>query len=116
MGGSGMNKEEILQKSREENAAGFMDERERGLRLREDSVSLGFGLLLAIILFIVKIARGQPANDLLALVTGMSTAGFIFRCVKCRKRSDIFWVSLCSLLTLFYLYRFFTGAAWWTTS
>ena len=36
MGGSGMNKEEILQKSREENAAGFMDERERGLRLRED--------------------------------------------------------------------------------
>lgn len=105
-----MNKEEILQKSRAENATGYMDERERGLRLREDSVSLGFGLLLAIILFIVKIARGQPADDLLALVTGMSAAGFVFRCVKNRKKSDIIWASLCTLLTLFYLCQFFMGA------
>lgn len=106
-----MDKEEILQKSRAENAAGYMDERERGLHLREDSVSLGFGLLLAVILFIVKIARGEPANDLLALVTGMSAAGFIFRCVKNRKRSDIFWAFLCTLLALLYLWGFFTGAA-----
>lgn len=105
-----MDKEEILQKSRAENAAGYMDERERGLRLREDSVSLGFGLLLAIILFIAKIVRNQPANDLLALVTGMSAAGFIFRCVKRRKKSDIFWASLCTLLALFYLWQFFMGA------
>lgn len=105
-----MDKEEILQKSRAENAAGYMDERERGLRLREDSVSLGFGLLLAIILFIAKIVRNQPASDLLALVTGMSAAGFIFRCVKCRRKSDIFWASLCTLLALFYLWQFFMGA------
>ena len=86
-----MDKEEILQKSRKENAAGYMDERERELHLREDSVSLGFGLLLA-------------------LVTGMSAAGFIFRCIKDRKKSNIFWASLCTLLMLFYLYRFFVGA------
>ena len=98
-----MNKDDILAKSRAENAAGYMDE-------REDSVSLGFGLLLAIILFIVKIVRNQPAGDLLALVTGMSAAGFIFRCVKCRKKSDIFWASLCTLLALFYLWQFFMGA------
>ena len=106
-----MDKEEILQKSRAENAAGYMDERERGLRLREDSVSLGFGLLLAIVLFIVKIARGQPANDLLALVTGMSAAGFIFRCAKNRKKSDVFWAALCTLLMLFYLCHFFMGVS-----
>lgn len=106
-----MNKEEILQKSRAENAAGYMDERERGLRLREDSVSLGFGLLLAIILFIAKIARGQPANDLLALVTGMSAAGFVFRCAKNRKKSDVIWAALCTLLMLFYLCCFFMGVS-----
>ena len=43
-----MDKEEILQKSRTENAAGYMDERERGLRLQEDSFALGCGLLLAL--------------------------------------------------------------------
>ena len=45
-----MDKDEILQKSREENAAAFMDERERNLRLREDSFALGCGLLLALAL------------------------------------------------------------------
>ncbi len=104
-----MDKDEILQKSREENAAAFMDERERNLRLREDSFALGCGLLLA--LFLVKVARGQPAADLLALITGMSAAGFLFRCVKSRKKSDIFWASLCTLLALFYLCRFFMRAA-----
>ena len=106
-----MDKEEILQKSRTENAAGYMDERERGLRLQEDSFALGCGLLLAIILFIVKILRDQPAADLLVLVTGMSAAGFLFRCVKRRRKSDVFWASLCTLLALFYLYRFFSGAS-----
>ncbi len=106
-----MDKDEILQKSREENAAAFMDERERSLRLREDSFALGCGLLLALALFLVKVARGQPAADLLALITGMSAAGFLFRCVKTRKKSDIFWASLCTLLALFYLCRFFMGAA-----
>ena len=44
-----MNKDDILAKSRAENAAAYMDERERGLRLREDSFALGCGLLLALI-------------------------------------------------------------------
>ena len=105
-----MDREEILQKSREENAAAFMDERERGLRLREDSFALGCGLALVLLLFVVKIQREQPAADLLALVTGMSASGFIFRCVKTRKRSDILWAVLCTLLAVFYLCRFFAGA------
>lgn len=106
-----MDREEILQKSREENAAGYMDERERGLRLREDSFALGCGLALALLLFIVKIQREQPAADLLALITGMSASGFIFRCVKNRKKSDAVWAVLCTLLALFYLCRFFMGAS-----
>jgi hypothetical protein len=106
-----MEKEEILQKIREENASAYMDERERSLRLREDSFALGIGLLLALVLFIVKVFRGQPAADLLSLITGMSAAGFVFRCVKNRKKADIFWACLCTLLTLLYLWRFFMGAA-----
>ena len=34
-----MNKDDILAKSRAENAARYMDERERDLRLREDSAA-----------------------------------------------------------------------------
>ena len=105
-----MNKDDILAKSRAENAAAYMDERERGLRLREDSAAFGFGLLLCLALFAVKVLRGQNASDI--LVTGMSAAGFIYRLIKAksRKKSDIFWASLCTLLTLFFLYRFFVGA------
>jgi hypothetical protein len=42
----------------------------------------------------------------------MSAAGFFYRLikVKSRKKFDILWASLCTLLTLFFLYRFFAGA------
>ena len=56
-------------------------------------------------------SSSKAAADLLVLVTGMSAAGFLFRCVKRRRKSDVFWASLCTLLALFYLYRFFAGAA-----
>ena len=107
-----MNKDDILAKSRAENAAAYMDERERGLRLREDSAAFGFGLLLCLALFAVKVLRAQNASDILALLTGLSAAGIIYRLIKAksRKKSDIFWASLCTLLTLFFLYRFFVGA------
>lgn len=105
-----MNKEEILQKSREENAAACMDERERELRLREDSLTLGFGLLLALILFGIKIVRGLPAADMLTIITGMSASGFAYRAVKNRKTSDIVFTVLCSILALFYFYHFFAGS------
>ena len=82
------------------------------LRLREDSAAFGFGLLLGLVLFTVKILRGQNASDILALVTGMSAAGFFYRLIKAksRKKFDICWASLCTLMTLFFLYRFFVGA------
>ncbi|MCI9213938.1 MAG: hypothetical protein HFF75_01555 [Oscillospiraceae bacterium] len=107
-----MNKDDILAKSRAEHAAAYMDERERELRLREDSAAFGFGLLLGLVLFTVKVFRGQNASDILALVTGMSAAGFFYRLikVKSRKKFDILWASLCTLMTLFFLYRFFAGA------
>ena len=96
-----MNKDDILAKSRAENAARYMDERERDLRL-----------LLGLVLFTVKVLRGQNASDILALVTGMSAAGFFYRLIKAksRKKFDICWASLCTLMTLFFLYRFFVGA------
>lgn len=108
-----MDKDEILKKSRAENFSGALDERARENLLREDSAAYGFGLLLALVLFITKILRGQTASDILALVTGMSASGFLYRLVKwkSRRKFDIFWAVLSTLLTVFYLYRFFMGAA-----
>lgn len=106
-----MNREEILKKSREENAAGYMDERERGLRLREDSAAYGFGLALSLVLFIIKICRGQSAADLLTVITGMSASGFAYMAVKKRKKSDAVFAVLSALLMLFYLIRFLLGEA-----
>ena len=76
------------------------------------AITLISGLLLGLVLFTVKILRGQNASDILALVTGMSAAGFFYRLIKAksRKKFDICWASLCTLLALFFLYRFFTGA------
>ena len=58
-----MDKDEILQKSREENAAAFMDERERNLRLREDSFALGCGLLLALAFLWVIRRSGSEGGE-----------------------------------------------------
>ena len=103
-----MNKDDILAKSRAENAARYMDERERDLRLREDSAAFGFGLLLGLVLFTVKILRGQNASDILALVTGMRAEGFFYRLVKAkgRKKFDVCWATLCPQMTLFLLSLF----------
>lgn len=105
-----MDREEILRKSRAENASAFMDERERDLRLREDSLSLGAGLLLALAMFGIKIMRGLPASDMLVMITGMSASGFICRAVQKKKTSDIVFAVLCTLLALFYFYRFWVGS------
>lgn len=106
-----MKKEDILRRSRAENQAAFMDERERDLRLREDSFSFGFGLLLALVLFCIKLWRGQPRADVLTLITGMSAAGFAFRAVKNRKRSDAVFAVICALLALLNFCRFLMEAA-----
>ena len=104
-----MKKEEILQKSREENAAAYMDEGEWALRLREDSLALGFGLVLAMLLLGIKVYRGQSAADMLTMITGISAAGFIFRAGKSRKKSDRIFAALCTALALFYFIKFLMG-------
>lgn len=106
-----MNREEILRKSRSENESAYMDERERGLRLREDSAAYGFGLILALVLFIIKICRGQPAADILTMITGMSAAGFIYMAAKNRRKSDVVFSILCAVLTVFYFVSFLLGGA-----
>ncbi|MCI9445666.1 MAG: hypothetical protein HFF69_13360 [Oscillospiraceae bacterium] len=104
-----MNKDDILAKSRAENKAAFMDERERELRLREDSFAFGFMLLLAFVLLIIKFSRGQPAADILTMITGMSAAGFAYRTAKNRKKSDIVFTALCTALTALYFVKFLSG-------
>lgn len=104
-----MNREEILQKSREEQKSAYLDERERGLRLREDAAAYGFGLALALVLLVIKICRGQPAADILTMITSMSAAGFAYVAVKNRKRSDAVFAVLCSALAVFYFVRFLLG-------
>ena len=83
-----MNKEDILKRSREENANG--DEREEKIKLRSYSISAIFGAFLcAIFSFIEKTVFDRDATLLLTICFGMAFCDSLFNAVKLKKVRNI---------------------------
>ena len=61
-----MNKEEILKRSRNENAEG--DERDKFIQLKRDSFGTATALLMIIILFVIKICNNHNWYDLACII------------------------------------------------
>ena len=83
-----MNKEDILKRSREENANG--DEREEKIRLRSYSISAKFGALLCSIFAMIEIIAFDRDTTLLWIIyTGMTFCESLLNAVKLKKVRDI---------------------------
>lgn len=83
-----MNKEDILKRSREENANG--DEREEKIKLRSYSISAKIGAALCMTFVLIEtIAFDRDTSLLWAIYTGMAFCESLLNAIKLKKVRDI---------------------------
>ena len=100
-----LSREEILEKSRQENRKG--DERERTIRVEGESFSLLFTLLMGLILLFWKRAHGLPHEDVMCMFWTACVANRIYRLTRRRDTSDIVTLLISLAFLVCYLVKFF---------
>ena len=100
-----LSREEILEKSRQENRKG--DERERTIRVEGESLSLLFTLLMGLILLFWKRAHGLPHEDVMCMFWTACVANRIYRLTRRRDTSDIVTLLISLAFLVWYLVKFF---------
>ena len=100
-----LSREEILEKSRQENRKG--DERERTIRMEGESFSLLFTLLMGLILLFWKRAHGLPDEDVMCMFWTACVANRIYRLTRRRDTSDIVTLLISLAFLVWYLVKFF---------
>ena len=100
-----MEKQEVLEKSRQENRKG--DERERTIRIEGDSFSLLFALLMGLILLSLKRVHGLPDEDVMCMFWTACVANRVYRLTRRRDTSDIVTLLISLALLIWNLVKFF---------
>ena len=100
-----LSREEILEKSRQENRKG--DERERTIRVEGESFSLLFTLLMGLILLFWKRAHGLPHEDVMCMFWTACVANRLYRLTRRRDTSDIVTLLISLAFLVWYLVKFF---------
>lgn len=100
-----LSREEILEKSRQENRKG--DERERTIRVEGESFSLLFTLLMGLILLFWKRAHGLSHEDVMCMFWTACVANRIYRLTRRRDTSDIVTLLISLAFLVWYLVKFF---------
>ena len=102
-----MDRDEILAKSKRENAYG--DEREKEIRVKRDAFSLWGFIICGIAIMILKLIRTESPADIISLMFCVSGLGFTYEGVKLRRR----WIMAAGivflLLSAYFFYRFCMG-------
>lgn len=101
-----MNKEEILEKSRQENKG--RDERERSIQIQGESFSLLFVLALGLVLVVWKRFHGLPIADVMSMFWVSCAANRLYRLAQRRSVSDIMTLLLSLAFLAYNLVQFFT--------
>ena len=100
-----MEKQEVLEKSRQENRKG--DERERTIRMEGESFSLLFALLMGLILLAWKRAHGLPDEDVMCMFWTACVANRVYRLTRRRNTSDIVTLMISFAFLIWNLIQFF---------
>ena len=82
-----MNKNDILEKSRNENKNG--DEREKDVRLRSYSISARVGAIMCALLVLVESLFDRSTTPIWIIYTGIMFTKAIIDAIKLKKRADI---------------------------
>ena len=100
-----MEKQEVLEKSRQENRKG--DERERTIRIEGESFSLLFALLMGLILLAWKRVHGLPDEDVICMFWTACVANRVYRLTRRRNTSDIVTLMISLAFLIWNLIQFF---------
>ena len=100
-----MEKQEVLEKSRQENRKG--DERERTIRIEGESFSLLFALLMGLILLAWKRVHGLPDEDVMCMFWTACVANRVYRLTRRRDTSDIVTLMISLAFLIWNLIQFF---------
>ena len=100
-----LSREEILEKSRQENRKG--DERERTIRVEGESFSLLFALLMGLVLLFWKRTHGLPDEDVMCMFWTACVANRVYRLAQRRSTSDLVTLLICLVLLIWNLVKFF---------
>lgn len=102
-----MNREKILEKSREENVRG--DEYERQVRIERDAFS-GWGLIvLGIIITICKLSHNQSPTDIISLMFCSSGLSFTYEGVKLKNKWSLLSGMILLIVAAYFFYQFCVG-------
>lgn len=91
-----MNREEILEKSRQENKNG--DERERVLSTKAQAYSMVGMAVMLIVLSCIKFKKGESVYDLLALYFSSIASSEVFRYCLLKEKKYLY-TAICYVLT-----------------
>ena len=100
-----LSREEILEKSRQENRKG--DERERTIRVEGESFSLLFALLMGLILLFWKRAHGLPDEDVMCMFWTACVANRLYRLTQRRDPFEVVTLLISLALLIWNLVKFF---------
>ncbi|HJB13738.1 MAG TPA: hypothetical protein H9787_08500 [Candidatus Oscillibacter excrementigallinarum] len=100
-----LSREEILEKSRQENRKG--DERERTIRMEGESFSLLFALLLGLVLLFWKRAHGLPDEDVQSMFWMSFVANRLYRLTQRRDPFEVVTLLISLALLIWNLVKFF---------
>ena len=101
-----LSREEILEKSRQENRKG--DERERTIRMEGESFSLILVFLVGVVIVIFNRLHGLPANSVLAMFWASCVGNRLYRLTKRRNTSDVVTLLISLAFLAWNLVRYFT--------
>lgn len=102
-----MDREEILAKSRKENAYG--DEREKEIRVKRDGIAMWGEILLGLVLMALKIANGRPAGDIIALFSCYSGVAFVYEGIRLKHGWEMAFGAGMLILAVYSFWQFCAG-------
>ena len=100
-----MEKQEVLERSRQENRKG--DERERTIRMEGESFSLLFVLLMGLILLFWKRTHGLPYADVMCMFWTACVANRLYRLTQRRDPFEVVTLLISLALLIWNLVKFF---------
>ena len=99
-----MNKDEILEKSRRENAG--QDEMEKTIRIEGESFSLTLTLMMGLILVIFNHLHGLASDQVLIMFWTSCVSRQLYKLTRRREKWDLISLMISLVLLVFYVVKY----------
>lgn len=102
-----MNREEILEKAKQENV--FGDEREKEIRTKRDAFSLWGLTVLGLVMMVIKLIRVESPADIISLMFCTSGLAFVYEGVSLKRKGTLIAGIVLLACAGYFFYKFCVG-------